>query len=155
MLILLKTGSLFQYFRPSHNRLVAMFSCVTGSGSYVDNASSGGGVGPPRVTEEKKPDECIASTRVKIMFDEGTDVIPSRALEAFWRCEHTCDKVTRDMMMGRPAKARPPIHGVAVRGYKPRSLYSESVIYVFYELVLEGPTHKKAISRRRGVSGSQ
>ena len=81
--IWLKTGSLFQYFRPSQSRLVAMFSCVTGSGSYVDNASKGGGVGPPRVTEEIKPEDCSASMSLRIMFVDGTEVIPSRALDAF------------------------------------------------------------------------
>jgi hypothetical protein len=83
MLISLRTGSLFQYFSPSHSRLVAMFSCVTGSGLYVDKASKGGGVGPPRVTDEMKPEDCNANASVKIMFEEGTEVSPSRALEAF------------------------------------------------------------------------
>lgn len=53
---------------------------------------------PPRVTEERKPEDCSASVRVSIMFVEGTDVRPKRALEAFWRCEHTWERFTRDIV---------------------------------------------------------
>lgn len=62
---------------------------MTGSGTYVDNSSMGGGVRPPRVTEDKNPEDWSPSIRVRIMFEEGTDVSPSRAFEAFWRCEAT------------------------------------------------------------------
>ena len=31
------------------------------------------------------------------MLERGTDVRPRRALPAFWRWEHTCARVTRDM----------------------------------------------------------
>ena len=49
----------------------------------------GGGVRPPRVTEERKPDCWRAKESVRIMFVDGTEVRPSRALEAFCRWEHT------------------------------------------------------------------
>lgn len=54
---------------------------------------------PPRVTEERNPDCWSASERVRIMFVEGTEVRPSRALDAFWRCEHTFERWTRDMLV--------------------------------------------------------
>ena len=44
---------------------------------------------PPRVTEERKPEDWSASVNVRIMFVEGTEVSPRRALDAFWRCEQT------------------------------------------------------------------
>ncbi len=44
---------------------------------------------PPRVTEERKPEDWRARVRVRIMFVDGTEVRPSRALEAFWRWEQT------------------------------------------------------------------
>lgn len=98
ILIWLNTGSLFQYFKPSHNRRVLIFSCVTGSGTYVDRASKGGGVIPPRTTVERKPEVCSASVSRRIMLEEGTDVKPRRALEAFWRCEHTFERWTSDIV---------------------------------------------------------
>lgn len=74
-----------------------MFSCVTGSGTYVESESIGGGVRPPRVTEERKPDCWRARVRVRIRLVDGTEVSPRRALEAFCRCEHTLERVTRDI----------------------------------------------------------
>ncbi len=50
------------------------------------------------MTDERKPEDCSASVRVRIMFVEGTEVRPSRALEAFWRCEQTFARCTRDMV---------------------------------------------------------
>ena len=44
---------------------------------------------PPRVTEDRKPEDCRARVSVRIMFVEGTEVRPRRALEAFCRWEHT------------------------------------------------------------------
>ena len=35
---------------------------------------------------------------MRIIFVEGTEVRPSRALEAFERCEHTCERWTSDMV---------------------------------------------------------
>jgi len=75
-----------------------MFSCVTGSGTYDERLSNGGGVRPPRVTEDRKPDVCKERDRRKCKAVEGMDVRPRRALEAFWRCEHTCERLTRDML---------------------------------------------------------
>jgi len=60
--ILLNTGSEFQYFNPNHSRLDAIFSCVTVASSMsAADVEVGmevavrrrGGVGPPRVTEER------------------------------------------------------------------------------------------------------
>ena len=81
--ISLITGSLFQYFNPSHNLLVLIFSCVTGSGTYEDKSSKGGGFRPARVTEERKPEVWRARVSVRIMLLEGTEVRPRRAREAF------------------------------------------------------------------------
>lgn len=53
---------------------------------------------PARVTDERKPAFCSASSSVRCRFVDGTDVRPSRALEAFWRCEQTCERLTRDMV---------------------------------------------------------
>jgi hypothetical protein len=33
---------------------------------------------------------------------DGTEVSPRRALEAFWRCEHTFERMTRDIVVCRP-----------------------------------------------------
>jgi hypothetical protein len=60
-----------------------MFLCVTSSGTYEDRSSIGGGVRPPRVTEERNPEDWRASVSVRIMFVDGTDVSPNRALDAF------------------------------------------------------------------------
>jgi len=56
-------------------------------------------VGPARVTEESMPARCSASARRRLYFVLGTEVRPSFARLAFWRCEHilTSDKV--GMMM--------------------------------------------------------
>jgi len=59
---------------------------------------SKGGEGPPRVTVETKPAFCRARARERCRFVEGMDVRPSRALEAFWRCEQTCARFTRDIV---------------------------------------------------------
>ncbi len=55
---------------------------------------------PPRVTEERKPACWSARERLRIMFVEGTDVRPRRALEELERWEHTCERRTRDMVCG-------------------------------------------------------
>lgn len=60
----------------------------------------GGGVRPPRVTEERKPECCSARRSVRWRLVAGTEVRPSRALEAFCRCEQTCERFTRDMVRG-------------------------------------------------------
>ncbi len=58
----------------------------------------GGGVRPPRVTEERKPAVWRESVRARSMLVEGMEVRPRRALEAFWRCEQTFARCTRDMV---------------------------------------------------------
>lgn len=60
---------------------------------------------PPRVTEERKPACWRARESVRIMFVEGTEVRPSRALEALERWEQTCERCTRDMMGGRELRS--------------------------------------------------
>jgi hypothetical protein len=67
----------------------------------VERESIGGGVRPPRVTDERNPDCWSARESVRIMFVEGTEVRPSRALEAFWRWEQTFARCTRDMVRDR------------------------------------------------------
>ncbi len=101
MFILLSTGSLFQYFNPSHSLRVLIFDCVTGSMSLVrfKRSDGGGGSGPPRTTAERKPDVWRESMRVRIRFEEGTEVRPRRAREAFCRCEQTWESVTRDIVV--------------------------------------------------------
>lgn len=57
------TGSLFQYFMPNHNLLLAIFCRVTGSiswpGVFDEGCErrwcAGGGSGPPRTTVDMKP----------------------------------------------------------------------------------------------------
>jgi hypothetical protein len=103
--IRLSTGSLFQYFKPNHSRRVAIFDCVTGSTSLglldgrFRRRDGGGGSGPPRTTVEMKPDVWRESMSVRMRLEEGTEVRPRRAREAFWRCEQTWDSVTRDMVV--------------------------------------------------------
>lgn len=58
----------------------------------------GGGVKPPRVTEERKPWACMARRSRRWRLVAGTEVRPSRALEAFCRCEQTCERLTSDMV---------------------------------------------------------
>lgn len=60
---------------------------------------------PPRVTEERKPACWSARESVRIMFVEGTEVSPSRALEALERCEQTWERWTRDMMGRRKLRS--------------------------------------------------
>ena len=57
-----------------------------------------GGVVPPRVTEEMKPSRWRPSIRLTCNLETGIEVRPRRALDAFWRCEHTCARLTRDMV---------------------------------------------------------
>lgn len=102
--ILFSTGSLFQYFMPSHNRRVDMFSCVTSSGVYEERLFIGGGSSPPRVTDEMKPDFCSASISDRWRFERGIDVNPSFAFDAFCICEQTCARLTRDMAGRRPGR---------------------------------------------------
>lgn len=52
---------------------------------------------PPRVTEERNPDCCSARRSVRWRLVEGIEVRPRRALDAFWRCEQTCARFTRDI----------------------------------------------------------
>lgn len=58
---------------------------------------SGGGVGPPRVTEERKPECWRQRARERSWFVEGIEVRPRRALEAFWRWEQAWARFTRDI----------------------------------------------------------
>jgi len=91
-----------------------MFSCVTGSGTYAERESIGGGVMPPRVTEERKPDCWSARVNLRIMFVEGTEVRPRRALEAFWRCEQTLERMTRDIVLSGPERTGSLAHNVLI-----------------------------------------
>lgn len=86
-----------------------MLDCVTGSGMYelsdmppsegsVEEECRGGGSRPPRVTEEMKPADWRARERRRMEFVDGTEVRPRRALDAFWRCEQTFARWTRDML---------------------------------------------------------
>ena len=88
----------------------AIFSSSSGLG-VVWRRKGFGGVDPPNVTVEMKPSRCRPSMRLTWSFETGTEVRPSRALEAFCMCEHTCARLTRDMVrsvvgcMGRPRGA--------------------------------------------------
>lgn len=53
---------------------------------------------PPRVTELRNPEVWRERHNVRIWFVEGTDVRPRRAREAFWRCEQTFERWTRDIV---------------------------------------------------------
>ncbi len=61
--------------------------------------SRSGGEGPARVTEERKPEVWRESISARIRFEEGTEVRPRRAREAFWRCEQTWARLTSDILM--------------------------------------------------------
>lgn len=58
----------------------------------------GGGVSPPRVTEETKPAFWSWRERLRSMLVEGIEVRPRRAMEAFCMCEQTFARWTRDMV---------------------------------------------------------
>lgn len=77
---------------------MAIFACVTGSASNVESWSIGGGFNPDRVTEEMKPAAWRARESRRWRFVDGIEVRPSRAFEAFWRCEQTWERSTRDMV---------------------------------------------------------
>ena len=55
-------------------------------------------MGPPRVTEEMKPERWRQSESERRSEVEGMEVRPSRAREAFWRWEQAWDRVTSDIM---------------------------------------------------------
>jgi hypothetical protein len=59
-----------------------------------------GGVGPPSVTDERKPSRCRPRAMFACILETGMDVNPSRAFEAFCKCEQTCARLTRDIMAG-------------------------------------------------------
>lgn len=126
--IFLSTGSPSQYFMPSHNRRLALFSCVTFSTSArtlgrccgdapvaasVDDGGSSfaGGDGPPRLTVERKPCFCRWSDKERCSLDSGTDVSPKRASDAFCKCEQTCERLTRDMLMESKWSLEAPRYG--------------------------------------------
>lgn len=87
-------------------------------------SSKGGGVTPPRVTLERKPEDWSARRSLRWRFVEGMDVRPRRALEAFWRCEQTWARLTSDILKGmasmrrvgceRPTRALEGLHQLAV-----------------------------------------
>jgi hypothetical protein len=114
---------LFQYFSPSHSRLDATFSLVRGasvssscSASKLPGAErddwvaldwgagwprrrcGGGGEGPPRITELIMPEDWRARRRRRCRFVLGTEVRPSRALEAWVRWEQRFERWTRDIV---------------------------------------------------------
>lgn len=88
-----RTGSLCQYFNPSHNRLDATFDCVTGSTPSFSSFITGfprskwgcGGTIPPRTTFEINPAFCKARHRLRCILVLGIEVNPRRALVALLR----------------------------------------------------------------------
>jgi len=86
-----------------------MFACVVlaSAASDVESRACGidvavkrrGGVGPPRVTVERKPLDCRARARDRCRFVEGIEVRPRRAFEAFCRWLQTCARFTRDIFL--------------------------------------------------------
>lgn len=50
------------------------------------------------MTEERKPELWRARERVRSWLVEGIEVRPRRALDAFWRCEQTFARWTRDIL---------------------------------------------------------
>lgn len=109
------TGALFQYFSPSQSRRVEMLCLVTGSMGAAgsddvgcdSNGCAGGGVGPPRTTVERNPEFCMASMSLRWNLVSGIEVSPSRAREAFCKCEHVLAKWTKDMMRDSHAHSGP------------------------------------------------
>lgn len=101
-----RTGWLCQYLRPSHSLLDAILAWVTGSigsnssltAGIFSNMCCGGGVGPPRTTDDKKPASTRALESARCRFEFGIDVRASRALLAFERCEQTCARLTSDIV---------------------------------------------------------
>src|ERR1700753_2466681 len=77
---------------PTQSRRDPTFSRVTGCGG-----SSGPSV-EARWMLEIKPAFCSASATVRVRLVEGIEVWPNRARDAFWRCEHTWESVTRDIV---------------------------------------------------------
>lgn len=71
---------------------------VGGEGGWASSEETGGGVWPPRVTVETKPDFWSWWERCMCCFVKGIEVVPRRALEAFCRWEQTCERLTRDMV---------------------------------------------------------
>lgn len=122
--ILRKTGSLFQYFSPSHSRRVATLAEVTGSVSKASNASGGGGCGPARVTEEMKPARCSANTIYRLYLVFGIDVRPRRAREAFCRCEHVFTMPRIPIVKERGRKRCRAGSEVRIGGSRPRQAAS-------------------------------
>lgn len=57
-----------------------------------------GGVRPPSVTVLMKPDFWSWCAMLMCSFVAGIAVVPRRAREAFWRCEQTWARLTRDMV---------------------------------------------------------
>lgn len=70
-------------------------SVACGSEVAVRNS---GGVGPARVTVERKPEFWSASISASARFDDGMLVRPRRAFEQFWMCEQMLERLTRDML---------------------------------------------------------
>lgn len=119
--IFLNTGSPSQYFMPSHSLRDARFCCVTSStcstidfcvvgevasSVWAGGSSFAGGVGPPRVTVERKPCFWRRRERDRCMRERGIEVRPRRAREAFCMCEQTCARLTRDMVVVWVAPSR-------------------------------------------------
>jgi len=99
------TGSLCQYFNPTHSLLDATLLCVTGSApassstmvGWPSRRWGGGAVGPPRTMDEMSPDCWSAMQMFKCNFVCGIEARARRALFALFRDEHTCARLTRDM----------------------------------------------------------
>lgn len=96
------TGSLFQYFSPTHSRRELMLSRVTGSMSRFERdgidrrACGGGGERPARTRDEMKPARWRASMRRRLSRVEGMEVRERRAREQLERWERACERVVRD-----------------------------------------------------------
>lgn len=73
---------------------------LEGMGACARSADAGGGVAPPRVRVEIRPAFWKERRRLRCRFVSGTEVKPRRALEAFWRCEQRCARLTRDIFGG-------------------------------------------------------
>lgn len=79
------------------------FARVTGSSTVLlvgmfRRSEGGGGVGPARVTEDMKPERWRDREKDRCRLVDGMEVRPSRAREAFCRCEQTWERPTRDML---------------------------------------------------------
>lgn len=89
------------YPNPNHGALSRFSSSsVRDAGSMGVSMSGIGGCRPATWTVDIKPCFCIARHRDRCIFVIGIDVRDNRARDAFWRCEHTCARLTKTMVDG-------------------------------------------------------